>query len=325
MTQMYLHRSSFGSHNSTLTPGEMPVTLRVPMFDATSANIVPYCATFDPKPPVPAPLTAEECTDDPAGEHRSQMFAYNPDTGIVRPMWYQGQDDGTDSGNNGCTGDVDPTTPQSASLASVTEMDSSNTTSTPSTDRAPMSNSSVLATDSSSTAASDPSAGNFSAAQNVALVFVATDPEVLDTPAVASTTSSSVLVTATGGTESSTSTLLAEKSSSTIAMASSAPGPLAVASPTVAVTTSSSSSVPTATIHSAQSGFAVSIPVLDTLTSVPSSTSLVPGLNSAPTVLGVQVVAEQESNAASAEGANPTPTMTPVNTRPYAWMFKLDS
>jgi hypothetical protein len=321
---MYLVPSSFNSSSSTLTPDEMPVTLRLPMFDAASASIVSYCATFDPQPPVPAPLTAEECTPDPVGEHRSQVFAFNPDTGVVRPMWYQGQDDGTDSENNGCTGDVDPPTPQSASLAGVTDMDGNDTISTPSTDQAPMNNFSVLAANSSQGAPSNSSGGNISGAQNVALVFVAADPEVQDTPAVASTTASSGLATTTGGAESSTSAFPSATGSSGIATASSIPSSLVIVTSTVAATSSSSSSVPTTAVPSVQS--AVSAPVPDTLRSAPSSTSLTVGPSLAPsTVLGVQVVAGQEINAASAAGASATPTMTPVNTQPYEWVFKLDS
>ncbi|KAH9965047.1 Piwi domain-containing protein [Lactifluus volemus] len=118
------------------------------------------------------------------------------------------------------------------------------------------------------------SAGETPSAQNVALVFVAAEPVVQDTP-VTSTTAGSVQATAT--------------TASSTATGSSA-------------TTSSSMPLP-----SAQSGAAVSTPA----PGLPSS-STPPIPRPTPTVLGVQVVAKTESNSTSVN-ASPTPAMTPVN------------
>ncbi|EJD07478.1 uncharacterized protein FOMMEDRAFT_16143 [Fomitiporia mediterranea MF3/22] len=65
---------------------DIKVTLQVPVFEPTKAAMSQYCATYDPNPPVPAPLTMEECGKET--ERRSQTFAYNPRSGTIRPMWF---------------------------------------------------------------------------------------------------------------------------------------------------------------------------------------------------------------------------------------------
>ncbi|KAI0292286.1 hypothetical protein BC826DRAFT_446560 [Russula brevipes] len=325
-TQMYLVASASNSSNSTLTPDETAVTFRILMFDVASASIVPYCATFDPDPPSPAPLTAEECTDDPVGDHQSQSFAFNRATGVVRPMWRSAQDDGRDSESSGCIGDVNGTAPQNASQSSVTDVDGSHPVPTPSTDRA--STVAVLTADpSQSMASSDSSEDQMSSAQNVALVFVASNPEVLATPAEGSATMSAVLGTTTG-TEAGKNTVSTAAGSSTAAMASSTPGSLTTASP-MQVAVSSSGSISAAAVSFTGSSTSVSASgVVSSAApaSVTSSTALASGTSSAPsTVLEVQVVPVTASNAVSTTSASATPVVTPVNTQPYEWMFKPDS
>jgi hypothetical protein len=285
-TQLNLVPSTSNSSNSTLSSNEMLVTLSLPMFVPTSASTELYCATFDPEPAAPASLTVQKCTGGQADEHSSQLFAYNSDTGVVRPMWSQGQGDGTDMENKECSEDVDPSTPRGASLASVTDMDDS--------DIASMNNSSDPAAESTQTApATNSSAGETASAQNVALVFVAAEPVVQDTPMVTSTTAGSVQATATGVESKTTAFSTSTGSSAT-----------------------TSSSVSTISVHAAA---AISTPA----PSLPSSsTPSIP--RPTPTVLGVEVVAKLESNSTSVS-ASPTPSMTPMNNRPYKWMFKLDS
>ena len=293
---MYLLASSSNSSKSMLNPHEMVVTLRLPMFNATSASIDPYCAAYDPDPPAPAPLTAERCTEDPVGERQSQLFAFDPNTGVVRPMWFKTQE----SEGDGCIDGVHRAAAQNASLPSVTEVDSSHSDSTSSADQVSTSNFAVLTeVDSSHMAPPDESEGNIQGTQNVALVFVAANPEVMDTPADASTTGSSVLAT------------------TTTAMASSAPGSLAAQA-----TSSSLSSVSASTVSSASSN--TSVTPSGTLASVPSSTTPVSGtIATSLMVLGVQVVSESEVISTTSSSA--TPTITPLNTQPYEWMFSLDS
>ncbi|KAG8942720.1 hypothetical protein FRC04_003550 [Tulasnella sp. 424] len=66
--------------------GSIPVTLQVPVYSPDEASMVDYCMTYDPNPPAPAPLTAQGCTDQ-VTDHQSQVFAYNPSSGVIAPMW----------------------------------------------------------------------------------------------------------------------------------------------------------------------------------------------------------------------------------------------
>nr|XP_019010026.1 uncharacterized protein I206_05588 [Kwoniella pini CBS 10737]OCF48807.1 hypothetical protein I206_05588 [Kwoniella pini CBS 10737] len=76
-----------GAAASTNTTSTIPVNLKVPIFVAASASVEPYCATFDPSPENPAPLTVTPCTEDDSSTHESQKFLYNPDTGVIHPDW----------------------------------------------------------------------------------------------------------------------------------------------------------------------------------------------------------------------------------------------
>ncbi|KAG8933919.1 hypothetical protein FRC02_010950 [Tulasnella sp. 418] len=64
----------------------IPVTLHVPVFSPDEASMVQYCATYDPNPPSPSPLTAQPCTSE-VTTHSSQIFSYNPANGVIIPMW----------------------------------------------------------------------------------------------------------------------------------------------------------------------------------------------------------------------------------------------
>jgi hypothetical protein len=302
---MCLQASSYNTSDSALTPDEVGVTLLLDMFDAASVSLVPYCATFDPSPPAPAPLTAKECTDNPVGENQSQLFAFDRTTGVVRPMWFTGQDDGTDAEGNECVGGDDRAAPPNSSL------DGNHAASTPETDQtdqAPTSTFAVLAANSSDMAPSDSSEGSSSGAQNVALVFVAMDPVVMDSPGDASATMSSVPAAATGI---ETSNNAFTETPSTTVMATASPA-------------SSSGSVSASSISFAGPNTSV-VASSGAPTSVPSSTELASGAHFSPSMmLGVQVVPASASDAAYTTSPSANPTMTPVNTQPYEWMFKLD-
>ncbi|KAI0642028.1 hypothetical protein C8Q79DRAFT_268652 [Trametes meyenii] len=115
-TQLYLvpfpegSTSNSTSTNAVTKESFVKVLLKTPVFDPASASLKPYCATFDPYPAAPAPMTMESCNDSgsPDDEHKSQVFAYDPTTGAIRPMWFQGEDDGT--GGGGGTGGDDSST-----------------------------------------------------------------------------------------------------------------------------------------------------------------------------------------------------------------------
>ncbi|KAI9440666.1 hypothetical protein H4582DRAFT_2097482 [Lactarius indigo] len=278
-TQMYLlpaPDSSTAQSTSMLASDEMKVTIRLAMFDRASASISPFCATFDPNPPAPGPLTAQECADDPVGEHRTN---------------------GLEPEKGDCSGDA-PLTPQDASLVGATEASANNVTSSPSTAPTTTGNTTVLSADTPQVVPSNSSGSGISGVQKVALVFVAADPEILDTPAVlANTTTSSILATSTGVGASDNAVSTASGSFATM-VASSSSGSLAATSPTVA----------------SASGFEFFS--TDAPRSVPPSAATVSGSNSAPTtVLGVQVVPTTEGNAPSTSNTGMTPVMTPVSTQ----------
>ncbi|TFY64976.1 hypothetical protein EVG20_g5756 [Dentipellis fragilis] len=259
--------------SSPLSPNEMLVTLQLPVFDPKSATIVPFCATFDPNPPKPAPLTAQACegsgmssggnstapavasglnmtsVDNSSGgdsttygggnlgtydsganstdsasnstapadtKHTSQFFAYNKLTGVVRPMWFNGMDDGTDDGSSGQGGTdsvfdepedgsmgdsgeapdegvaaVDPPTPQSAVMASVTDVQSADSE----PDATPAE---INAAPPSPSESGDSS--KYATPQNVSLVFMPAAPELGVVPFAmpdAATTTADVTYTST--------------------------------------------------------------------------------------------------------------------------------
>jgi hypothetical protein len=301
-TQVYLLPSSSSSSKSMVAPDEIGVTIQLEMFDVTSASNVPYCVTYDPDPPAPAPLTAEECTEDPVGKRRSQLFAFDRTTSVVRPMWFNAQDSEKDE----CIDDAHRTAPQNASPSNVTEADSSHSNSTSGADQGLTSNITILTADPSHVTPSNESEGSTQPTQNVALVFVAANPEVMDTPADTSTTVGSVLAT------------------TTTAMASSSPGSLATSASVAQVTSSGSPSPSASAVPSAGSN--TSVISSGTLASIPSSTAPVSGaVATSSMVLGVQVIPESAIQVASTTSSSATPTVTPVNTQPYDWMFYPDS
>jgi hypothetical protein len=105
-TQMYLVRAD--DSNTTLASlidsnsTEIPVTFRIPVYLSQAASVVAYCATYDSNPPAPAPLTAQPCMNDTTTTANaspnntttmtntiSQLFGYNPASGVIRPIWAQ--------------------------------------------------------------------------------------------------------------------------------------------------------------------------------------------------------------------------------------------
>ncbi|KAI0714172.1 hypothetical protein C8T65DRAFT_738845 [Cerioporus squamosus] len=119
-------------NNSTASSAYIPVMLMTDVFVADSAQLERYCATFDPRPSAPSAMTAQNCSSGDA--HKSQIFAYEPGTGIVRPMWFDGEDDGEDSRTDGSDpgasrnstvadgGDVYPSSPAGGSDTNVTTL-----------------------------------------------------------------------------------------------------------------------------------------------------------------------------------------------------------
>ncbi|KAM5534494.1 hypothetical protein V8D89_011826 [Ganoderma adspersum] len=111
--------SSASPSTESVEPSFVKVFLQMPIFDAASAQLKPYCATFDPRPLSAAPMTVEKCMDAASSAfHKSQVFAYEPNSGYLHPMWYSGQDDGLSNDDSESTAppapDSAPSAPSSA-------------------------------------------------------------------------------------------------------------------------------------------------------------------------------------------------------------------
>ena len=189
-TQLYM--VALNTTDSGVQGEDVPVALKIPVFNPESASMEGYCATYDPQPPAPAPLSAEPCFyDEPAGPHKSQVFAYTPSTSVIRPMWFSGETDEEDSPNDAASNStvksdaaVDPKTPLNSNLTSVTSFgDFGNSTVPPPSSTASFDNSTALDEGLSGSGPGNdsmvPNAVDFAArAQNVTLIFTPAAPVV---------------------------------------------------------------------------------------------------------------------------------------------------
>ena len=85
-TQVYLVPVNSTASSNATEGSPIQVNLKVPIFVASTASVQPYCATFDPSPDAPAPLSVMPCLDDESA-HESQKFLYDPSTGVIHPDW----------------------------------------------------------------------------------------------------------------------------------------------------------------------------------------------------------------------------------------------
>ena len=186
-TQLYL--VALNTTESGVQGEDVPVALKVPVFNPDTASMEGYCATYDPQPPAPAPLSAEPCFyDEPTAPHKSQVFAYTPSTSVIRPMWFSGENNDEDSlgdpsSNLTAQPDaaVDPMTPLSGNLTSITEVgDYGNSTAPPSYMAAFDNSTGIeegLTGSGSGNDSTIPGAEDFAAkAQNVTLIFTPAAP-----------------------------------------------------------------------------------------------------------------------------------------------------
>ena len=185
-TQLYL--VALNTTDSGVQGEDVPVALKVPVFNPDSASMEGYCATYDPQPPAPAPLSAEPCFyDEPAGPHKSQVFAYTPSTSVIRPMWFNGEGGEEDSfgdptSNSTAQPDatVDPGTPLSNDLTSVTNAGDFGNSTAPPSHIAAFDNSTGIEEGTGSGSGNDsttPTAEDFATkAQNVTLIFTPAAP-----------------------------------------------------------------------------------------------------------------------------------------------------
>ncbi|KIM44382.1 hypothetical protein M413DRAFT_8835 [Hebeloma cylindrosporum] len=84
----------------TGTTGEIPVTLQIHPPDAETKSLAvanPLCATYNPNPSQPQPMTVTDCVDQTSPgrtEEGSQTFLLDEGTGVIRPTFVKGQADG---------------------------------------------------------------------------------------------------------------------------------------------------------------------------------------------------------------------------------------
>lgn len=162
---------AFAALNSTPTPptgDDIKVTLQVPVFNPDKASMTPFCATYDTKPSAPAPLNMLECFAASIGEDgKSQTFAYNPDTGVVKPMWI--------------LADETPSTDNTTSIAeSSNSTNSANSTMPMSVNTTSSLAAHFKALDSIKDAVSSNNTSTPASPQNVTLVFTPVAPAVHD-------------------------------------------------------------------------------------------------------------------------------------------------
>ncbi|TBU44654.1 hypothetical protein BD309DRAFT_773493 [Dichomitus squalens] len=319
------------------------VLLQMPIFEAASAEMKPYCATFDPRPSAPAPMTVESCMNATSSDpHKSQTFAYEPATGIIRPMWYQGEDDGTSSDS---TPSPSGSTAGSSPSASSTD-DSSTPVSNKVADVTSFEQEAVDGEFGDSTHSPMPvpktlSAQALGSAQNVTLMFSPMAAEVLpDSPVgkLAVQPSGTDSSSASATTDSGSDTLLATVSA-TFSSATSAPTSESVADPLSSASTTDASATDTDTgsssVVTAEATSTSSATSSDSASSVSSTSgSGLTATATPPAALEVKVynpyvedTADSVSTIGTDSGAStttdpsPTSTMTPVSTAPYEWMF----
>ena len=187
-TQLYL--VALNTTDSGVQGEDVPVALKVPVFNPDSASMEGYCATYDPQPPAPAPLSAEPCFyDESTGPHKSQVFAYTPSTSVIRPMWFNGEggeeDSFGDPTSNSTTqpdATVDPGTPLNNNMTSVTRVGDFGNSTAPPPHIAAFDNSTGIEEGAGPRSGSGndstiPAAEDFTAkAQNVTLIFTPAAP-----------------------------------------------------------------------------------------------------------------------------------------------------
>lgn len=313
----------FDSPSTTPSNSSMPsysassnhkkVALKIPVFDPQNANMTAYCATFDPQPQSPSPLTVESCA---AGAittgRRSQVFDYDPSTGVIRPLWYEDvptADDGSaDSANgpaeNSTATDVGGSPGADETMTRIADLSSKLVARSPYSDAQNVTlvftpSSVVVAPpnspSSSSTISSTPSASSIVSSSTPGGTEFTTASDYM------STTTSATLSSTTASTSSSSGTVVSSDFASTTVVFS--PAALTPVSSTPS-TMSTSSTLPTsAATSSASATHSLGVEVFD-----PDAT---PTSSPTPSVAG--------------SGSEPSdPTMTPVSTAsaPYEWMFR---
>ncbi|KAJ6605806.1 hypothetical protein B0H10DRAFT_2228854 [Mycena sp. CBHHK59/15] len=304
-------------------------TLQKPFFDPDSAELISYCATFDPSPPQPEPLTMTRCFDASNGTtpHVSQTFLYDRDSGVIQPMWFNGEDDGmtntTSAGtvndeeiDGGTVNQRDSTTGggQDVTLVFVPDAEMASTADDQQ-DASPESTSSSLGTaaETATVTTTVTATASVTASSAAADVGDASTTMNLSQPASAST-DPALPSTASSDVPDSSSSLGVFDVEIATPTDSSADPTLSSAAPTDSSTgtiVSSDSSAPSPTASSSIDAAAVAADV---------AASSVPVESNSPSS-----TTDSAATSASEVGVGArAPEMTPVSTEPYQWMFRAE-
>ncbi|KAH0836808.1 hypothetical protein J3R83DRAFT_8573 [Lanmaoa asiatica] len=293
------------------------VTLATEVFDASNAEMIMYCATYDADPGAtsallmtpcagttqsvaPADDAADPCADDgndasSSNPHESQTFSYDPSTGQIEPMSAVSSSSGTGNSSDGlapCAG-------------ARVRRDTGNLTTSGS------------ARPSSTSTSTAPTTSASQQVRNVTLVYVAGAPEV---PAPSPSSSST---TATPSASIGPAAVLTTTITTTVvaAVTASAPSNRTVTPAQAAVSVSTSSIPSQSTTIATPSGFTTSTtarPSLSPLSSVSATATSRAPVN-ADESFEVEIVGVTPSTTATASSSSmSTMTMTTTTTTTYS-------
>lgn len=278
---------------------DVTVFLQTLISSNSSSAPVQHCATYDPNPAQAEPMKMTPCDNTTTADaHRSQVFAYNERTGVIRPMTLL-EDEG----------------PNNATSSSAPSNDDNSWNSTTASNGTTSSNSTAPSNDTTSAAAADSTpgtSGRIDAAltgfQDVVLKFVPDDVTVNDTqdPASNGTSTTTATVTVTNTASASTQSL----SAADVTSATDEPVSSTLSSGTLTASTASVSSTIDGVSPSSTSAGALKIEVISPSDSSASTTpSTTSALSTTVASSSVDAAAVASSIAASNAAASSSSTI----------------
>ncbi|KIK05703.1 hypothetical protein K443DRAFT_90850 [Laccaria amethystina LaAM-08-1] len=340
-TALSVAKASIPTSQNTEDSDDVAVFLQTLISSNSSSTPVPHCATYDPNPAQAEPMKMTPCDNTTTADaHRSQLFAYNERTGVIRPMALL-EDEG----------------PNNATSPSAPSNDANSWNSTAASNGTTSSNSTAPSNGTTSAATAGSTPGSFAridaaltGSQNVVLKFVPDDVKVEDTQDPASngtmTTTATVTVTNTASESASSQSL----SAADVTSATDDPVSSTLSSGTLTASASSALSTIDGASPSSTSAGALKVEVISpsdssSASTTPSASSTTVASSSidaaavASSIAASNAAASSSStiNASSSPTSAPTtvaisgrdgvaaPKLTPASTAPYKWMFKAES
>ncbi|KIJ21069.1 hypothetical protein PAXINDRAFT_178540 [Paxillus involutus ATCC 200175] len=297
---------------------DKPVALAMQVFDAASAEIVMYCATYDSNPGTPSALMMKPCTTPSMSDNdstdsanavagapisgvaidntvasnpqESQLFSFDPSSGQIQPISVGNSAVAYDSSNS--TNSTNPSTAGTAKRYMARNNGNSTT--------------SGNATPSSTSTSALPSSTSSQQVQNVTLIFV---PESVEVPAPAPSPANAGAGQAAVFTTTVTTTVFATATSSASNNTQSVTPAQAAAS---LATSSEPCESTTSAVHSAQ---AAAVKTSSTSSTVPASVASSSSSSSSTTSvanksLQIEIVAASSASASTPTPATATSTVT---------------